>query len=56
MMELDGEVVIAEYDPEARTLTHHPEAQLWPGSHRLLVTVRDRAGNESTVESEFTVE
>lgn len=56
MMELDGEAVIAEYDPEARTLTHHSVAQLRPGSHRLLVTVRDRAGNESTAESEFTVE
>ena len=55
-MELDGEIVISEYDPEAETLTYRPEANLASGPHRLVVRLRDRAGNETTAESEFTIE
>ena len=55
-IELDGENVICEFDPEAESLTHRPGRDLKPGKHTLVVRLRDRAGNETTAESEFSVE
>ena len=55
-VELDGELLIGEYDPNSRLVTCRPDEALSPGWHRLLVRLRDRAGNETTLESRFSVE
>lgn len=46
-MRLDGQPVIAEYDPEARALLHQVAAPLGKGRHTAEVTARDRCGNQT---------
>lgn len=46
-MRLDGQLVIAEYDPEARALLHQVSAPLGKGRHTAEVTARDRCGNQA---------
>ena len=53
--ELDGRLLIAEYDPEAGRVYGHLVEDLSPGAHRLVLRVRDMSGNQAEVHSEFTV-
>lgn len=52
---LDGERVIAEWDPEMKSLKYRPGKPLPPGHHRLKIWVRDRVGNQTTRQSEFWI-
>ncbi len=54
-LSLDGQPLIAEYDPEAGTLSARPETPLKPGQHRWEVGVRDQSGNQATAQAVFTV-
>ena len=53
VMELDGERLISEYDPDGRTVEYQIEEDLAPGKHRLVVRVRDNSGNEAAARSDF---
>ena len=55
-LELDGERMIGEYDPEAKRVAHQVGEELPPGPHTLVVRVRDMSGNEKVARVEFTVE
>jgi hypothetical protein len=55
-MELDGQRLIGEYDPEAHTVTARPDQALKPGQHLLVVRVRDMSGNQAVGGAEFVVE
>ncbi len=52
---LDGHPVVAEYDPEARSLTVHLRRSLAPGSHEARFEARDRAGNRTSRTVPFKV-
>jgi len=52
---LDGQRVIAEWDPPVETIRYRPLSALSPGEHLFEVAVTDRAGNRSTASSRFTV-
>ncbi len=47
VIELDGQWVIPEYDPETNVCITQPNAPLAAGEHHLAFTVIDRAGNKS---------
>jgi hypothetical protein len=55
LMELDGEWLIPEYDPETEILKTTPRRKLNDGRHELKITVADKVGNIRTIVSEFTV-
>jgi len=55
LMEIDGEWMIPEYDPEKQILFTRPISPLTLGKHLLTIWVTDRAGNETKVEREFFV-
>jgi hypothetical protein len=46
-MTLDGEMVIAEWDPEAARFVAHLRADLAPGEHAWVVRAADRVGNRA---------
>jgi hypothetical protein len=46
-VELDGQALEAEYDPDRRWATAELPGRLGPGEHTLRVEARDRAGNAS---------
>lgn len=52
-LELDGVRLISEYDPEGDTVVAQADEPLPPGDHRLVVTVRDMAGNEAVRAVDF---
>jgi hypothetical protein len=52
---VDGEPVIAEWDPDMDVLRGHPRGPLPAGRHRLTVRALDRAGNEAEASITFTV-
>jgi hypothetical protein len=54
-LSLDGQRLIAEYDPEAGTLSARPEAPLAPGPHWWEVEVRDQSGNQARARAEFAL-
>ena len=54
VLELDGKRLISEYDPEAARVTAVPDAPLAAGPHTFVITVRDRAGNETRRQVTFT--
>lgn len=54
-IELNGQALIAEYDPEAKTVRARPPQELALGAHEWTVRVRDMAGNERLVRSAFRV-
>jgi hypothetical protein len=56
LVEIDGEWMIPEYDPEKNVLLTRPVLPLAPGKHLLSIRVRDRAGNESRIIREFSVQ
>jgi len=55
LIQLDGEWMIPEYDPEKRVLFTRPILPLTLGKHLLTIRVKDRAGNETKVKREFFV-
>jgi hypothetical protein len=55
VLKLDGQRLIAEYDPEAGTLSARPETPLKAGRHLLEVEVRDQSGNQAAARSAFAV-
>jgi hypothetical protein len=55
VVEIDGEWMIPEYDPEKQLLVTRPISPLALGKHLLTIWVRDRAGNETEVKREFFV-
>ncbi|UCB52407.1 MAG: M23 family metallopeptidase [Candidatus Zixiibacteriota bacterium] len=55
VVEIDGEWMIPEYDPEKQILVTRPISPLALGKHLLTIWVRDRAGNETEVKREFFV-
>jgi hypothetical protein len=54
-MSLDGERLIAEYDPERDRVEGRLRRKLDLGPHRFVLTVRDMCGNESRAVSVFVV-
>jgi hypothetical protein len=55
LIEIDGEWMIPEYDPEKKFLFTRPVLPLTLGKHLLTISVKDRAGNETKVKREFFV-
>ena len=55
IMKLDGRIVIAEYDPEARTIKYVPDDPLSPGEHTISVSASDNCKNEVSVSHKFTI-
>jgi hypothetical protein len=55
LIEIDGEWMIPEYDPEKHILSTRPVSPLTLGGHLLFISVKDRAGNETKTEREFYV-
>ncbi|MGB2981805.1 MAG: M23 family metallopeptidase [Candidatus Zixiibacteriota bacterium] len=55
LVEIDGEWLIPEYDPEKQILVTRPISPLALGKHLLTIGVKDRAGNETEVKREFFV-
>lgn len=55
-LRLNGNKVIAEYDPEAKLLTYQPKTSLAPGSYTLAAQARDRCDNVTRREVQFTVQ
>jgi hypothetical protein len=50
---VDGIWVIPDYDTESLWMTAYPAKDLSLGDHALVIRVRDRAGNEKVVSSQF---
>ena len=55
LIEIDGEWMIPEYDPEKRVLFTRPVLPLTLGKHLLTIWVKDRAGNETKIERQFSI-
>lgn len=55
-MKLDGKKVIAEYDPEKMLLFYNVRKPLQKGQHTVSLTVRDRCGNENSLDHIFWVD
>ncbi len=55
VMTLDGRPVICEWDPPMEAVRYRPVEPLSPGEHLFEVTVTDRAGNQSSSSSRFTI-
>jgi len=54
-LRLDGQLLIAEYDPEREVMQYKPKKDLLPGVHKLTARAEDRCGNVARREVEFTV-
>jgi hypothetical protein len=54
-IEIDGEWMIPEYDPEKKILSTRPFSPLTSGKHLLTIWVRDRAGNVTQIRRDFFV-
>jgi hypothetical protein len=54
-LRLDGQKLIAEYDPERDVVQYRPKKDLEPGVHKLTARAEDRCGNVAWQEVEFTV-
>lgn len=55
-LRLNGNQLIAEYDPESKLLTYQPKTNLAPGSYVLAAQARDRCENLTRREVQFTVQ
>ncbi|MDZ7288977.1 MAG: M23 family metallopeptidase [candidate division KSB1 bacterium] len=54
-LRLDGQKLIAEYDPERDLVQYRPRKDLTLGVHTLAVRAEDRCGNVARQEAKFTV-
>ena len=54
-VELNGQRLVAEYDPEAKTVRALPYEDLPLGAHQWTVSVRDMGGNERRINRAFSV-
>lgn len=54
-LRLDGQQLIAEYDPERDVVQYRPKQDFVPGVHKLTARAEDRCGNVAWREVEFTV-
>lgn len=54
-LRLNGQLLIAEYDPEREIVQYKSKRELLPGIHKLAVRAEDRCGNVARREMEFTV-
>jgi hypothetical protein len=54
-LRLDGQKLIAEYDPERDVVQYRPKRDLAFGVHKLTARAEDRCGNVAWREVEFTV-
>lgn len=52
---IDGEPLIAEYNPYRGVVVFHEEYPLTKGAHSLRIVAQDKMGNRTTVEKQFTV-
>lgn len=55
VMRLDGDEVIAEFDPEAKTIKYEPDEPLLPGEHTLTVWAIDNSSNEILVSQKLYI-
>jgi hypothetical protein len=55
VMRLDGNKVIAEFDPDARTIKFEPDNPLLPGEHTISVWATDNSNNEVFVSHKFYI-
>jgi len=55
VMKLDSEKVIAEYDPDAKTIKYKPDEPLLHGEHILSVSATDKSKNEKVVSRTFYI-
>jgi hypothetical protein len=53
VLELDGLRLISEYDPDTGQVMATADELLAAGAHHLVLTLRDAAGNESVLRSDF---
>jgi hypothetical protein len=56
VMLLDGRRVIAEYDPESKTLLYQTRTALAPGPHRVEIRLQDRSGNTTRRQHVFEIQ
>jgi len=54
-LEVDGQFVLMEYDPEAGTIFGSPDESLGPGVHKVTLSLRDFCGNESRLEKALRI-
>ncbi len=55
VMKLDGNKVIAEFDPDAKTIKYEPDDPLFPGEHTVSVWATDNSHNEVLVNQTFYI-
>ena len=55
VMRLDGKKVIAEFDPDAKTVKFKPDVPLSAGEHSVSVWAKDRCNNERIVTHNFYI-
>jgi hypothetical protein len=55
VMKLDDRKVIAEFDPDARTIKFEPDDPLSPGQHTISVWAIDNSKNEASVSQKFYI-
>jgi len=55
VMRLDGDKVIAEYDPDAKTIKYKPDNPLLSGEHTVSVGATDNSKNERVVIRKFYI-
>ena len=48
VLTIDGHWVPVEYDPDTKRAKARPRSPLSPGEHRVEISVKDQAGNETT--------
>jgi hypothetical protein len=56
VMSIDGQRLLAEYQPIDKELKYKLSRPLDIGGHELTIQIKDRAGNSSTVRIKFSVE
>jgi hypothetical protein len=52
---IDGQWTVVEYDPETTQAKAQPRRPLSPGDHRLVISAKDRMGNETKFQRTLTI-
>ncbi|MBI5866966.1 MAG: M23 family metallopeptidase [candidate division Zixibacteria bacterium] len=55
VMTIDDHWTVVEYNPETQQAKAQPRNPLTPGDHRLVLTVKDRVGNETKLQRTLTI-